>query len=273
MRSKKTKVFIGILTFMLLVLMYVSTVKIDLSKYTGGIFGTILVPFQRAFFFIDNKVKDTVIYIGDIELLRDENELLRARIDEVERENRELEEYRQKISELTNALGIKDRFFSYDIRGANIIAKEPGNWFKIFTIDVGSRDGVKLNSPVITGRGLVGRVSRVDLFTAQVVSIIDPNSTVSARITKTRDLVLLKGDVILGNQGMLRLDYVPSDIDIGKGDLIETSGYGGVFPRGIIVGRIEEVYHSETSFTMYAEVLPVADFKKLEEVFVLTLKE
>jgi rod shape-determining protein MreC len=253
--------------------MYVSAVKVDVSRYTGGIFGTILVPFQRTFSFVDNKVKETMVYLGDIKLLQDENEVLRARIEEIERENRELEEYRQKISELTSALGIKDRFLSYDIKGANIIGKEPGNWFKTFTIDVGSREGVKLNSPVITGRGLVGRVSRVDLFTSQVVSIIDPNSTVSARITKTRDLVLLKGDVLLGNQGMVRLDYIPSDVDISTGDLIETSGYGGIFPRGIIVGRIAEVYQSETSFTMYAQVLPVADFKKLEEVFVLTLKE
>lgn len=272
MNFLRMRVFVMVLTFVLVITTYVTATRLGVPSYLSEPVAVVLVPFKGMFSYVDAKIKDTMIYFNDIKRLQQENEELKATLEQMQRDSRELEEYRQRITELQNALGIKDRFVSYDIHGANIIGKGSGNWFETFTIDIGTRDGVTVNSPVITGRGLVGRVSNTDLFTSTVISILDHDSTVSSRVTKTREVVLVKGDVLLKNRGFARLDYIPEDVDISRGDLIETSGYGGIFPKGIIVGRVGDMYRGETGFTQYAQIEPVVDFKKLEEVFVLTPK-
>lgn len=261
-----------LVTILLLGVIAFSAFFINPAVYTGGFFSTILYPFQKAFYSVDQSFRQVSIYFENKQQLALENEILRKRIEEIEKDNRALKEYRNKINELKSALGIKERFFDFNIKGANIIGKDLGNWFQRFTIDIGKRDGVYQNVPVITGNGLVGRVEKSDLISARVISILDPDSTVSARLTKTRDLVLVKGDIVLKERGLCRLEYIPGDVSLVEGDMIETSGLGGIFPRGILVGRVTQVYFMESNYMKYAEIEPVADFKKLEEVFVLTPK-
>lgn len=272
MKFLRMRVLVIMLTLSFIITAYITSTRFGVPSYVSEPVAFVLVPFKSAFSYVDTRIKDTMVYFNDIKRLQEENEQLKEELEQMQRDSRELEEYRHRITELQNALGIKDRFVAYDIHGANIIGKGSGNWFETFTIDLGTRDGVTVNSPVITGRGLVGRVSNTDLFTSTVISILDPDSTVSSRVTKTREVVIVKGDAILKNSGFARLDYIPEDVDISRGDLIETSGYGGIFPKGIIVGRVGDMYRGETGFMQYAQIEPVVDFKKLEEVFVLTPK-
>lgn len=268
----KTKVFLAFVTFLLFTLMYVSTKNTAITGVPGNLIGTALLPFQRFFNYVDVKVQESMLYFNDFQVLKEENERLKLEIDQLEIANRELTEYRQKVLELKEALNMKDNFHSYEPMAANIIAKDPGNWFDVFTVDVGSKDGIQINTPVVTGRGLVGKVIQTDLFTSKVISIIDSDSNVSARISKTRDLVVIKGDMKLKEMGFCRMDYIPNDVDIVEGDLIETSGLGGIYPKGIIVGRIKSIQNSENEFTKHAVVEPVVDFKRLEEVYLFKKK-
>jgi rod shape-determining protein MreC len=243
------------------------------TQVPGNILGTALLPFQRVFALIDGSFRDGLFYFTDINSVKQENEMLKAKIDEVEKLNKELNDNKQKIAELRDALNIKDRYNQYDIAGANIIAKDPGNWFDIFTLDIGSKDGVEENTPVVTGKGLVGRVIKTDLFSCKVLSIIDPDSSVSARISKTRDLVVIRGDIDLKELGECRMDYIPNDVDIVEGDIVETSGLGGIFPKDIVIGKIKNIRISDNEFTKYAQIVPVVDFKRLEEVYLLRRKK
>ena len=147
-----------------------------------------------------------------------------------------------------------------------------GNWFEVFTINRGSKDGIEINSPVITAYGLVGRVSEVNLFTSKVVSIIDMDSTVAARVSSSRDVLIVRGDASLRSSGLCRMDYISPDVDIMPGDVIETSGLGGIYPKGIIIGQVKDVIRNEGQFDSYAVISPVVDFKRLEEVIVLKEK-
>jgi rod shape-determining protein MreC len=236
----------------------------------NNITSVILSPFQQFIDFTGGKFSGTFIYFSDITVLKEENEALKKEIDILKEQNEELTEYRIKINELKKDLNIKDQFDEeFELLGANIMAKDMGNWFNVFTIDRGLQDGVTNNMAIITRKGLVGRVLSAGLTSSKVVAIIDEDSTVSARITKTMDLVTAKGDFKLKDQGLLRLNYVSPEIDISVNDSVETSGLGGYYPRGIKIGEIKEVRRKNGEFDRYAIIEPAVDFKRLEEVYVL----
>lgn len=229
-----------------------------------------LNPLQKAIRGIGDKIKETIHFFQDVRTARAENEVLKEKVQEMERELDKIHRLTKENENLKNLLQFKEQF-KQELIGCNIIAKDSGNWFEIFTIDRGSKDGIAVNDPVINANGLVGRVSRVDLLSAKVVSIIDTESSVSARLSKSRDLVILRGDAQLRTEGLCRLDYIPPDVDVAVGDKVETSGMSSLYPKGIIIGEIIQIVKNEGQFDYYAIVKPAVDFKRLEEVAVIKM--
>ena len=229
-------------------------------------------PLQRAVTFMAEKINGFFGYFEDVKATKEENEQLKQKISELEKENRDIDRLTRENEELKDALNFKNQYEEYDFMGASIIAKDAGNWFDIFTVNLGSRDGIMTDSPVITAYGLVGKVSRTDLLSSRVVSIIDIDSTVSARLSKSRDLIVVRGDMELRSKGQCRADYIPPDADVLPGDTIETSGIGGIYPKGIPVGKVVKVIKSEGQYDSSAIIEPFVDFQRLEEVIVLKKK-
>ena len=230
-------------------------------------------PLQRAVTFMAEKINGFFGYFEDVKATKEENEQLKQKISELEKENRDIDRLTRENEELKDALNFKNQYEEYDFMGASIIAKDAGNWFDIFTVNLGSRDGIMTDSPVITAYGLVGKVSRTDLLSSRVVSIIDIDSTVSARLSKSRDLIVVRGDMELRSKGQCRADYIPPDADVLPGDTIETSGIGGIYPKGIPVGKVVKVIKSEGQYDSSAIIEPFVDFQRLEEVIVLKKKQ
>lgn len=273
LRLFKNKIFILIsITIILLIVMGLSSVQNGKINYVGDIFSTILSPFQRFINYSDKKINDFFAHFEDIDKLRKENEVLKQKVHELVYENEKLIDLKIKNEELRRALDIKDQYSTMDMVGANIIAKDMGNWFDIFTIDRGTKDGIEIDYPVVTSNGLVGRVMQTDLFTSKVISIIDEDSSISARLSKTSDLVVVKGDRKLKDQGLCIMNYIPADADVSAGDRVETSGVGGIYPKGILIGTVKEVRQRTNDLDRYAIIEPVVDFKRLEEVFILKPK-
>lgn len=245
------------------------------SKATviGNIISVPAAPIQSAIAFLSDKVRSFFDFFRDVKQTKEINEELSRKVNELEQELLVMERLQKENDELRDAFNFKSQFEDYDMVGSSIIAKDPGNWFDVFTIDRGSKDLLTIDSPVITAYGLVGRVSRTDLITSKVVSIIDLDSTVSARLSKSRDTVVVRGDINLLTQGLCRADYIPPDAQVSPGDTVETSGLGGIYPKGIIIGKIEKVVKNEGQYDSYAIIRPVVDFKRLEDVFVLKKKE
>ena len=229
-------------------------------------------PFQRLFTLVSGEAKDLFGYFKDIQDTKTQNEELNRRVSELEQQNLKIAQLEQENQELKDLLNFMDQYEDYNSLGGNIIAKDPGNWFEVFTINRGVKDGVAVDSPVITAYGLVGRVSKTELLTSRVVSIIDMDSTVTARLSKSRDYVVVRGDVSLRSQGLCRADYIPPDVDVMPGDMVETSGMGGIYPKGIIIGKVVEVVRNEGQYDSYAIIKPLVDFKRLEDVVVLQKK-
>ena len=272
LRLFKSKWFIvSFITVVLLIVMGVSANTNSKINWLNNIISVPLTPDQAFFSSIGQRVEDGLSFFQDIEVVREENDTLKAKVYELERENRELLSFKVKNEQLRQALDLKVQFEDYEIKGANIIAIDPGNWFNVFKIDIGSKDGIKADYPVITSsKGLVGKVMSADLTSSKVLSIIDEDSAVACWISKTGGgHAIVRGDILLKEQGRCKMDYIPLDVDVEVGDVIETSGIGGIFPKGILVGKVVEVRKTNSEMNRYAIIEPAADFKRLEEVYVL----
>ena len=271
LRLFKNKVFLLILvTLLIFVFMGITASQDSKANWISNIVSVPLTPVQRFSSFAGQKIDAGLSFFKNIQTTKQENENLKIRINELEKENRELIGFRDKIGSLREALNLKDKFDDYDIIGGNVIAKDAGNWFNVFKIDIGQKDGIQSDFPVVTAtKGLVGRVMVSDATSSKVISIIDQDSVVSGWITKSGGHVIVRGDLSLKDKGLCRADYIPPDVDVEVGDVIETLGLGEVYPKGIVIGKVLEIRKTNSELNRYAIIQPVVDFKRLEEVFVL----
>lgn len=263
-------VVIILVVIVLLVIVALTASENSKLSVVRNILSVPLKPLQKGINGVGNQIKNTINFFQDARTARKENEELKIRLQEMEREMDKVYQLQKENEALKKLLSIKEQY-TQEFIGCNIIAKDPGNLFEVFTIDRGSKDGIGVNDPVVNSDGLVGRVSRVDLLSSTVVAIIDAESSVSARLSKTRDIFILKGDTQLRTQGLCRLDYIPPDVDVAVGDKVETSGMSSLYPKGIIIGEVIEVIRNEGQFDYYAIVEPVVDFRRLEEVAVIKI--
>ncbi|MDP4093342.1 MAG: rod shape-determining protein MreC [Bacillota bacterium] len=261
-----------LITVFIFILMGVTAKQNSKLNWFSNTINVIFSPVEKFFSGIGDKIGSGLSYFGDVKEVKKENAKLKSDIDKLEKDTADLERYKQENDRLREALNLKNQFNQYDSIGGNVIAKDPGNWFDIFTVDAGTKDGVGNNYPVIAGSGLVGRVLNAGFISSKIMTIIDVDSTVSGMLTKTGDQVIIKGDLSLKEQGLCRMDYIPTDEDISVGDSVVTSGIGGYYPKGIFIGKIKEIRQTNNEFTRYAIIEPVVDFKRLEEVFILKNK-
>ena len=150
-----------------------------------------------------------------------------------------------------------------------VIGRSQGIWFDTFTINVGRSQGVEKNMPVVNAKGLVGHVTDVGATWSKVVALIDSSVSVSVMVERTRDSGMVRGMLEVGNEAdKLELYYLPSDSDLVPGDKIVTSGIGGLYPKGVLVGEVISVSRASDNGSN-ALVQPSVDFRHLEEMMVV----
>ena len=170
--------------------------------------------------------------------------------------------------ELKEEMNLTEKYKEYKAIPAEIITEDFSNYSKIFIINSGEKEGVKVNMPVIADKGLVGHVISTTENTAKVLAITDPSSSVSSKTTKTRESVVCKGTS--ENNSNLKLHYIPTDVNLSNGDTIETSGMGGIYPKGIFIGTVKQIINENNKIDEYAIVETAVDFSKLETVLVIS---
>lgn len=151
------------------------------------------------------------------------------------------------------------------VLAAQVIGLDPTGWFKSVIIDKGKWAGLRIDMPVVNAFGVVGRVVSVSSNYAKVLLIIDQNSAVDCLVQRSRDRGMLKGLM----SEICKLDYVAKSNDITMGDIVVTSGLGGVFPKGLPVGRILDVKEISGELFKDIKIRTAVDFSKLEEVLVI----
>jgi rod shape-determining protein MreC len=196
--------------------------------------------------------------------LRQEDRQLRQRIDTLEMEISRYQELLLSYDRLQELLQFKQTV-NRPALAAQVIGLDPTGWFKSIIVDKGENSGIQLDMPVVNGRGVVGRIVSISSNYAKALLIIDQNSGVDALVQRSRDRGVLKG---LSTEACT-LNYVVKSSDVQVDDMVVTSGLGGVFPRGLPLGKIVEV--RELTGELFNEILvrPSVDFSKLEEVLVI----
>jgi rod shape-determining protein MreC len=201
-------------------------------------------------------------------------ELLKQ-IDNLRRENQQLRSQSVQNTAIARENDQLHTLFNWQktvpwkLKLAKVVMRDPANWWRTVQIDLGSRDGVRENLPVITDDGLVGRVSSVSLTRSQVVLVGDPNCRVSALVENAaRDMgVLIAGGAL--DTSLVELTYLASSANLKPGQNVITSGLGGVFPKGIPIGQIVDARSIEYGLYTDARVKLNANLGSLEQVWVL----
>lgn len=200
---------------------------------------------------------------NDLEALKKENGALRA----------EQAKYSEILAEnirLRSLLKFKQGYTGYNLLGVSVIARDYGGWTNTLLIDRGADDGLKKYMPVIVPEGVIGFVSEVYKNSSRVQLLLDPRTSIGGIVQRPASRV---ASIVTGNSGSpdsLSFINLSREADVVKGDLILTSGYGGVYPKGLIIGTVENVDTDPTGVTLQARIKPAADFSHLEEAFVIT---
>lgn len=227
----------------------------------------VCAPFQK---FIKKTFDSTenfwlnYFYLVDV---RQSNIKLQAEIDKLRMENDQYLHLLSTFERLQELLKF-DYKLNWPVLAVSVIGRDPTGWFKSVIIDKGEDSGLKLNMPVVNACGVVGRIVSVSSNYAKVLLIIDQNSGVDCIVRRSREGAMLKG---LSNE-ICKLDYVIKSSSIVPGDFVVTSGLGGIFPKGLPVGKVSFVKDMPGELFKYVEVKPVVDFSRLEEILVI-LKE
>jgi rod shape-determining protein MreC len=199
----------------------------------------------------------------ELEELRRENQALKIRLsqgEEIQREN----------DRIRDQLGIAHQHPG-KLKFARVIGRDPANWWRAIHIDLGAREGMRLNLPVRTPQGLVGRISAVGATRSQVILVGDPNCGVAAMIPETRDttgVIAPPSSDALDNT-LVEFTKLSRAANLRPGQKVITSGQGGVFPAGIPIGEIVDYRSMEFGLYVEARVKLAVDYNKLEEVWVI----
>lgn len=206
----------------------------------------------------------------EIKNLKEQSATLSERVVELENRTVLLEELKQENERLRRMLNFKTRSNQYRMEVAQVIGRSPETWFNVILLDKGEKDGISVDMPVVTDRGLVARIEEVGESWSKARLIIDQRSSVSGMIQRTRINGIIKGGVEPDGQGLCRMVYLPKNASVVQGDLVISSGLGKVFPKGLVIGWVTDVKEDQNGLLKYAVVRPAVDFERLEEVFIIT---
>jgi rod shape-determining protein MreC len=221
-------------------------------------------PFQKASTVVIKTIQGTFQQYVFLVNLEKENRELKQKVTELEAENHQMEEMRLANERLRRLLQFREKNSPSTV-GAEVIGQDPSSWFKSVTIDKGERDGVKLGMAVISPTGVIGRILKTAPRYATVLLITDYNSAVDSVVQRTRAKAIVEGK----GENRCQLKYLLRTEEVAVGDAVVTSGLGGNFPKGLMVGKIKKVDKKGHGVFQYAELVPSVDFTQLEEVFVI----
>ena len=227
-------------------------------------------PLQVRLATLTSGLSDLTQAAQDLRELRQRNEELEAENARLTIENVRLAEDRAENERLRALLNFTQVNPDYDYKGAEVrarvIGRDPSNFQCYLIVNVGSEQGIAHRMPVVTDRGLVGRISEVGPNWSKVLLIIDPSSLVNALIQTTRATGLVRGQI----GGDLLMDMIPQKDTVNKGDIVLTSGRGSNFPKGLVIGQVVEVHQRDIEMFQRAIVRPTVDFDHLEDVLIIT---
>ena len=230
----------------------------------------IILPVQDGMNHLGGWFSDKADTLKELADLQKENDKLKAENDELRMQNAILSQWEPELKRLRELLELSDVYSDYPKVAARVIGKEPGNWFSIFTIDKGAKDGLEVGMNVISDGGLVGSVSYVGETYATFTALINDDAKVSATFSSTSDVCIVHGDLKEYDSKMLKVSDISISANVKEGDMLLTSHISDKYVSGILIGYVSGIEDDGNKLTKSAWVTPIVDFSNLEEVLVIT---
>jgi rod shape-determining protein MreC len=250
-------------------------ITVDYRQGRSGVFAelgreaaSIVTPMQSAVSRAFRPIGSFFQGLGHIGSLESENRRLHDDLERLRIEQGSFQNLQRQLVELQALINMRTRLNLTKSVGANVVANSLSNFEWTITLDRGSVDGVKVNQPVLTADGLVGHVLDVFSRTCTVQLIIDPRSSVGARLAATGETGLVVGE----RNKDLQMQLVPPEAEVPPGEQVVTSGYqGGLYPPGLPIGAVSHVYTdpASPSLSKVIQVRPAVDFASLEYVLIV----
>lgn len=264
--GKKNIIIIACITAAVLIITAVS-IKTGNSA-VSNVVGTIISPFQKGGAVAFNSTGN---FFGNLfssgknarenEKLIEENLSLQTQI-------RMLEGYKTENERLREMIDLNDNRTEFKSVGANIIARDSSEFHNIITIDKGSKDKIKKNAVVTVPEGLVGFVYEVGYNYSKVKTVYDSECSVSAICLRSGDMGIIETGAQNALTGVCSMNYIDKSAKTVVGDMIETSGTGGIFPRGILIGKVTEIKEDGRNLTLSATVEMSVNINNIDKVLV-----
>ncbi len=233
--------------------------------------GYIVTPFQNGINDIGSYLSEKTSGFRNAQELTKKNEELQSKVDELTLQNNELVQEQSELTRLENLYKLDKEYAEYDKVAAQVISKDPGNWYSTFVINKGSSDGLAVDMNVIANGGLIGIITEIGNNWATVRSIIDDESNVSAMVASTSDTCLVTGNLLEMDDG--KIDFYQlrdKNNAVTEGATIVTSNISTKYLTGLLIGYVSDISLDANKLTKSGKIIPAADFKNLREVLVIT---
>lgn len=266
MKSKHLLVLMTFLCISAILLTFTQVVSVSPLREAAS---RVIVPFQNGINQIGTWMSGKLEGFQDVEELAAQNKELEQRVAELTEENTRLAQNQEELARLQELYQLDQSYSEYDKVAAQVISKDPGNWYDTFVINKGSADGIEKDMNVIANGGLVGLVVEVETNCATVRSIIDDSSSVSGMTASTSDTCIVSGDLRLMDEGKLAFSQMSTENAVAVGEQIVTSNISDKYLRGILIGYVSEVTEDSNHLTNTGYITPAVDFKHIQEVLVI----
>lgn len=265
----------GILLIIAAILLALVTAVVSLLM--GGkadpltnVVGIITTPIRNGINAVANWTEEKYNDTFEREKLKQENEELKQRVAELEEKERQYEAAIQENERLRDLNDLRPAGRTFDKESATVTAYTADNWSSTLTLSKGASMGIEVEDCVVDQYwNLVGVVAEVGENWCTVRTLIDVDTELGGQLARTGGAAILEGDFALMSEGKLKLSYLPENSELISGDLVTTSGRGGVYPSGLVAGHVEEVRTEASGMTQYAVIVPETDLDGLKQVFVI----
>lgn len=266
--SKRPLIVLFIVISVICILFFAAINKFN-APLANAIVVNVLAPFQSVTSTISSKCNDFRNYVYDVFYVYDQNRELKAQNDDLKLKVARTAELEAENASLRQLLNYKKANLQFDLLPANVIGRDMATWSSHIIINRGTNDGVQKNMTVITPDGLVGNIREAYPSYSEVELITDPRSAVGSIVQRADSRVagVVKGSA--DSNSAINMTNIPQNANIIEGDTIITSGFGGIYPKGIPIGTVASIQNDSGGLLQYAILYPCVDFQKLENVAVI----
>lgn len=268
--SVKFKILLGIAALLVGLMTYVA-VAAGRESSPQQILNTLASPFVKAANAVADGVGGFFDKLINADKYKAENDELTAKLTEMYKYTMDYDTLEKENIRLREILELKQKHDDFRFsEPCDVSYRNSNDLYRGFTVDKGARDGLSLNDPVITAKGLVGRVTSVGENYSKVTTLISPEVNIGVYTMRSKTTGVIENDVSSASKELCLMSDILKDADIKAGDIIFTSGKSGLFPADLAVGTVTEVYDNPNGLTKHALVKPIEDVKSVSSVFVIT---